>query len=85
MLVRRDKHGLYIRNRGGKNYAPYRPGTFKDSSHVWNTGEAGLKEGDKPKTRHVTGEPFVKIWLPNGSFAYWGCYGREEGEYKEND
>lgn len=84
MLIRKDKHGLYIRGRNGPGEAhkdPYRPGEFRGHSHAWNTTEAGLKEGDNPKTSHVNGAPFIKITLDDGTFAYWGSWQRAEGDF----
>jgi hypothetical protein len=89
MKIRKDKHGLYIRSRwyskklGSINDPAYRPGTFSGYSHAWNTNDAGLKEGDNPKTAHVNGEPFVRITMLDGSKVYWGSYGRIEGDYPE--
>ena len=76
MKIRKDRHGLYIRSRGySKKYgrtdvAAYRPGTFNGYSHAWNTTDAGLQEGDNPKTAHVNGEPFVRITMLDGSKVY---------------
>jgi hypothetical protein len=89
MKIRKDRHGLYIRGRGyskqfGRVDDPsYRPGNFLGYSHAWNTTEAGLLEGDNPKTAHVAGEPFVRITMPDGSKVYWGSYGRTEGDFAE--
>lgn len=86
MLIREDNHGPYIRSRwySHDRTAPaYRPGNFPGHSHTWNTTDAGLKAGDKPKTKHVAGSPFVRIILADGSEAYWGSYGRHEGDYAE--
>jgi hypothetical protein len=86
MKIRKDRHGLYIRGRGYglENPGPeYRPGDFLGYSHAWNTTDAGLAEGDNPKTAHVNGEPFVKITLTDGSKVYWGSYGRTEGDFAE--
>ena len=89
MIIREDKHGLYIR---GRNYSKkyntindpaYRPGYFSGSSHVWNTSDAGLKAGDKPQATHVNGAPFVRIKLADGKIAYWGSRNRQEGDFKE--
>lgn len=84
MLIREDRHGVYIQSRWGKEDFPYRPGEFVGYTPVWNTGVNGLKAGDKPKTSHVDGAPFVKIWLEDGGFAYWGCYNRREGDFMAN-
>lgn len=89
MLVRKDKHGLYIRSRwyskrlGETDHPAYRPGEFRGHSHAWDTCSGGLSEGDKPKTSHVSGAPFIKITLDSGRVIYWGSDGREEGDYKE--
>lgn len=87
MKIRKDKHGLYIRGRGyslKKGAAEYRPGEFVGYSHAWNTTDAGLVEGDNPKTAHVIGEPFIRIAMPDGSKVYWGSYGRTQGDFAEN-
>ena len=89
MKIRKDKHGLYIRSRfyskklNMTHYPAYRPGYFSGYSHAWNTTDAGLQEGDNPKTAHVNGEPFVKITMPDGSNVYWGSYDRAEGDFAE--
>lgn len=89
MKIRKDKHGLYIRSRwyskqfNETHHPSYRPGTFRGYSHAWNTTDAGLKEGNNPKTKHVNGEPFVRIVLSDGSYAYWGSYNRTEGDFAE--
>jgi hypothetical protein len=86
MKIRKDRHGLYIRRRGYnvvKSMPAYRPGTFPGYSHAWNTTEAGLSEGDNPKSSHVAGAPFVRIIMPDGSKVYWGSYGRTEGDFAE--
>lgn len=80
MKIRRDSRGLYIRGRGEQ---AYRPGDFVGYSHAWNTTDARLNDGDNPKTSHVTGEPFVRITLADGSKVYWGSYGRTEGDFGE--
>ena len=82
MLIREDKYGLYIRGRDvNVKESPYRPGDFRGHSHAWNTTDAGLKAGDKPKTSHVNGAPFIKITLDDGTFAYWGSWQRTEGDF----
>jgi len=86
MKVRKDKHGVYIRSRGygvDKNACAYRPGYFSGYSHARDTTDAGLIEGDNPKTNHVSGEPFVKITLLDGGTVYWGSYGRAGGDFPE--
>jgi hypothetical protein len=89
MLIRKDNHGLYIRSRwyskklGMTSDPAYRPGNFNGHTHVWDTSEAGLAEGDKPQTSHVNGAPFVGIKLANGKNAYWGSYSRTEGDFAE--
>lgn len=91
MKIRKDQHGLYIRSRWYSvkleetHHPAYRPGTFNGHSHAWNTTDAGLKEGDTPKTSHVNGAPFVRISLPNGEVAYWGSYNRAEGDFAEGE
>lgn len=87
MKIRKDKHGLYIRGRYfsiDKNDPAYRPGDFSGHSHAWNTTDAGLKDGDNPKSAHVNGAPFVRITMPDGSKVYWGSYGRTEGDFAED-
>ncbi len=81
MKIRRDSHGLYIRNR--EEHA-YRPGDFIGYSHAWNTTDAGLNDGDDPKTSYVSGTPFVRITLDDGSKVYWGSYDRTEGDFAED-
>ena len=86
MKIRRDKHGLYIRSGWysvDKNATAFRPGDFPGHSHAWNTTEAGLKEGDSPKTSYVNGTSFIRIKFPDGTKAYWGSYGRTEGDFAE--
>ena len=86
MKIRKDKHGLYIRSRwyiAHKDDPAYRPGDFPGYSHSWNTTDAGLVEGDKPKTVHMDGEPFVRITMPDGSKVYWGSWRRTEGDFAE--
>lgn len=89
MIIRKDKHGLYIRSRsyskslGLTSDPAYRPGYFNGHSHAWNTTDAGLQQGNKPKTNHVNGAPFVRIKLDNGDVAYWGSWGRKEGDFAE--
>lgn len=88
MLIRRDKHGLYIRSRWHGLHEDgdpaYRPGYFNGHSHVWDTTDAGLQAGDNPTTVHVNGAPFIKIKLPTGALAYWGSYNRKEGDFPES-
>jgi hypothetical protein len=86
MIIRKDKHGLYIRSGwylADKSATAFRPGDFSGHSHAWNTTEAGLKEGDKPKTSYVNGTSFIRIKMPDGSKVYWGSYGRTEGDFSE--
>jgi hypothetical protein len=89
MLIREDKHGLYIRSRwwtsSERNHPAYRPGHFSGYSHAWNTTDAGLQAGDNPKTAHVNGAPFIRITLEDGTKVYWGSCGRQEGDFKEGD
>lgn len=87
MMIREDKHGLYIRSRWhsyDKEATAYRPGDFPGHSHVWDTTDAGLKPGDKPHTVHVSGAPFVRITLADGREVYWGSYRRTEGDFPES-
>jgi hypothetical protein len=90
MLIRKDKHGLYIRSRwyskrlGLTDDPAYRPGYFSGHSHAWDTSSTGLNEGDKPKTSHVNGAPFIKITRADGSVAYWGSSGRDLGDFPES-
>lgn len=89
MKIRKDQHGLYIRSRwyskklGETDHPAYRPGTFSGHSHAWDTTDAGLQEGDNPKTAHVNGAPFIRIKLDNDNVAYWGSYGRTQGDFAE--
>lgn len=86
MLVREDKHGLYIRSRwwlADRDSPAYRPGNFPYHSHALNTTAAGLKAGDNPKTAHVDGAPFIRITLDDGTEVYWGSYQRTEGDFAE--
>ncbi len=86
MIIREDKHGLYIRSgwyMADKSAKAFRPGDFSGHSHAWNTTEAGLKKGDKPKTSYVNGTSFIRIKMPDGSKVYWGSYGRTEGDFPE--
>jgi hypothetical protein len=86
MLIRKDKHGLYIRSRWhsvDKDEPAYRPGDFPGHSHAWNTTEAGLKAGDKPSAVHVSHAPFVRITLADGTKVFWGSHNRTEGDFAE--
>lgn len=89
MIIRKDIHGLYIRGRhyskalGMTDEPSYRPGYFPGDSHAMDTTDAGLQEGDKPKTSHMAGSPFVRIKMSDGRKVYWGCYGRAEGDFAE--
>lgn len=86
MIIREDKHGLYIRSgwyMADKSAKAFRPGDFSGHSHAWNTTDAGLKKGDKPKTSYVNGTSFIRIKMPDGSKVYWGSYGRTEGDFSE--
>jgi hypothetical protein len=86
MKIRKDKHGLYIRSGwylADKSAKAFRPGDFSVYSHAWNTTEAELKEGDNPKTAYVNGTSFIRITMPDGRNAYWGSYGRTEGDFSE--
>lgn len=86
MLIREDKHGLYIRRADYKFFpkeGAFRPGYFNGYSHAMNTSNGGLIKGDKPKTSNVSGAPFMRITLENGNTLYWGCYGRLEGDFPE--
>jgi hypothetical protein len=60
MRIWKDDRGLYIKDRfGGTNH--YRPGGVNGYDHAYRMDDGGLKEGDKPKTHHVSGAPLVKI------------------------
>jgi len=86
MIIRRDKHGLFIRSRwwsANKTAPAYRPGHFPGHSHAWETTRALLQEGMKLKTTHVDGAPFVRINMKGGRNVYWGSCGRDEGDYPE--
>ena len=86
MKIRQDKYGLYIRSGWysvDKTATAFRPGDFLGHSHAWNTTEAGLKEGDSPKTAYVNGTSFIRITLTDGTKTYWGSYDRTEGDFAE--
>jgi hypothetical protein len=86
MKIRKDNHGLYIRSRFytvDKNDPAYRPGEFASYSHVYDTNDGGLKEGDSVKASHVSQAPLIKIRLENGRVLFWGSHGRTEGDFPE--
>lgn len=80
MKIRKDDRGLYITGRDGKDH--YRPGDINGYSHVHDMSDGGLKAGDNPRTRHVSGAPLIMITLPSGDFVWWASTYMHDEEKK---